>query len=315
MNLGSAPVRYRRRAGAGRARCRPAARDPRPVDQGRRRRRRRGPAADLRAPALGRGPRRGRPARRLRLLCARPRHGRAPRRRHLAPGRDRRMGRAGGVGLGPRLVAPGRLQSRVRDLPAGRSLRAAARASRRRALLGARGRSRLRPAAGGRAVAQGRRNTPARKLLRPGRPRNASAWTRSCRRIRSSASTRRSTNCPTSSAPWSWPRSASPRSPRRCFATRPRSALPTEHHALIQLAKQLDLPAAQLGSRTTASRARVPTRPTAIPTPAGRPLERLAGRSRARLRPHRPGIRLPPHRGQHGGRGRPDAGAARSPRS
>ena len=116
--------------------------------------------------------------------------------------------------------------------------------------------------------------------------------------------------CPTSSARWSWPGSASRRWPRRCFATRPRSALRAEHHALIQLAKQLDLPAAQLwlanngqpGARSDADRP--------LSQPALEPAQRLAGRSRPRLRPHRPGIRLPPHRRQHRRRGRPDAGAA-----
>ncbi len=37
---------------------------------------------------------------------------------------------------------------------------------------------------------------------------------------------------------------------------------------------------------------------------------RVAGRSGARFRPHRPGIRLPPHRGEHGRRGRADAGTS-----
>ena len=53
-------------------------------------------------------------------------------------------------------------------------------------------------------------------------------------------------NLPNVSGRSSLPGSASRRGPRKCFATRRGSALPSEHHALIQVAKRLDLPAAQL---------------------------------------------------------------------
>ncbi len=98
-------------------------------------------------------------ARRVRLLCAWARHGRAARCRYLASGRNRRMGEPGGVGFRPRLVAARRLERRVDRLSAGRPARAATRASRRRLLLGRACRTGRGPAALGRAAAQGRGNT------------------------------------------------------------------------------------------------------------------------------------------------------------
>ena len=134
-----------------------------------------------------------------------------------------------------------------RDLPAGRAARPAARTPRRRLLLGGARRAGCRPSAVGRSLAEGRRKRRSREsfyglLAREtlGHRHEAAGdpfvgFDPPDRPI-----------CPTSSARSSWPGSASRRWPRRCFATRPRSALPTEHHALIQLAKRLDLPAAQL---------------------------------------------------------------------
>ena len=214
-------------------------------------------------------------ARRLRLLCPRPRHRCAPRRRHLAPGRDRRMGVAGGLDLRPRLVAPGRLRMPHRALSSRSQPRPAARASRRRLYWAARAEQACRPARGrsNRLLKRRREHGEARKASTACSPAKRWAWTPNCRPIRSPAAIRRSTNCPMSSARSSSPGSASPRSPRKCFATRPRSALPAEHHALIQLAKT-PRPARRrsCGSPTTASRAPGPTPPTAIPTRAGAPL-------------------------------------------
>ena len=73
-----------RPAGPGRTGRRPAPRRARSAGQGRRRPGRRSAAADLRAATFLRGPRRGRDPGRLRLLCARARHGCPARRRHLA---------------------------------------------------------------------------------------------------------------------------------------------------------------------------------------------------------------------------------------
>ena len=240
-------------------------------------------------------------ARRLRLLCHRPRHGRAPRRRHVAPGRDRRMGEPGGLDLRPRLVAARRLERRFDRLPAGRAACRSSASFAPAAIIGRRAPSRRRAARARssallRAAATTDESTEsfygllARETL--GMP------TKLARRSRSSASIRRSTSCPTSSARSSSPGSASRRSPRRCFATRRRSDSPTEHHALIELAKRLDLPAAQLwlanngqwGARSDAGRP--------LSQPALATGQRLAGRSGPCLRPHRPGIRLPPHRRQ-----------------
>ena len=115
----------------------------RSAGQGRRCRGRRGAAPDLTrrsSPTEARAE--AGPARRLRLLCPRPRHGRAARRRHLAAGRERRMGEPGGMGLRPRLVAARRLQRGIARVPAGRPARPAARAPGRRAITGPRAPSR-----------------------------------------------------------------------------------------------------------------------------------------------------------------------------
>ena len=231
-------------------------------------------------------------------------------------GRDRRMGAPGGVDLRPRVVAPRRLRtpprapsSRSPQLAQQRELRAGGLllGGARRAGVPA-GRARSTPLLKAAARSNG-------KLLRPARPRNAGHGHQAPGRSRSSASIRRSTNCPTSSARSSWRGSASRRWPRKCFATRPRSARPSEHHALIQLAKRLDLPAAQLwlanngqpGARSDAA--------DRYPNPRWTPLN---------------GWRVDPalafghivqefafrrDRGQPRRRGRPDAGPARSPRS
>ena len=127
--------------GAGRALCRSASCPPRSADQGERLRGRRSATADLRAAIVDRSPCRSGPARRLRLLCQRTGSGRPPRRGHLAPGRDRRMGEPGGLDFGPRLLAARRLERRFALVPASRATGPAARAPRRRLLLGRAGRT------------------------------------------------------------------------------------------------------------------------------------------------------------------------------
>ena len=90
-------------------------------------------------------------------------------------GIDRRMGQPGRLGLGARLVAARRLERRIERVPAGCATRAAARASRRRLLLGGPRRAGGWAAWRGRAAAPGRRDDRRgdRKLLRARRARDA----------------------------------------------------------------------------------------------------------------------------------------------
>ena len=142
--LGAGPLP--RPSGSGRARRGPAARRPRPLDQGRRRQRRRSATADLRAAAVG-----SRPAPRPAsgspsfIMCSGSTWTRAASpipgaRARPANGRRRRRG----FPAWPR--GAGRLRIRVARFPAGRRTRAAARASRRRPLLGRARRTSLRAA-------------------------------------------------------------------------------------------------------------------------------------------------------------------------
>ena len=178
--------------------------------------------------AVRRSARRSGTAGRVRLLCARARHGRAARRRHLASGRDAASGRRRRPGFPASPRGGSATAMPPRRVSAGRPARAAARASRRRAITGRRAPNR--PRAGPRSVeplaeAAARAESPesfygllARETLGmatklPARP---------VHRLRSAGRP----DIPTSSARPSWRGSASPRWPRRCFATRPRSALP-----------------------------------------------------------------------------------------
>ena len=258
-------------------------------------------------------------ARRLRLLCARARHGRAPRRRHLAPGRDRRMGEPGGLGLRPRLVAARRLRTPPRP-PSSRSPSSPSSASFAPAAIywAARAEQAAGRPALGRAAAQGRGDDRriARKLLRPARARNARHGDQARRPTRSSASTRRSTNMPNVQRAIELARIGEPALAEEMLrhqakigaADRASRADPAR-----QEARPARRPAVARQQRPVRRARRTPT--DRYPNPRWTPAQRLARRSRARLRPHRPGIGLPPHRGQHRRRGRADAGAARSPRS
>ena len=134
---------------------------------------------------------------RLRLLCARARPRCAPRRRHLAPGRDRRMGaaRRPGSPASPRggsaiTMPPRPPSSRPPSSPSSASFAPAA-------IIGRRAPSRPRAArARSSRCSMPRRRPIDRKLLRPARARNARHGTPSCRPTRSSASIRRSTSLP-----------------------------------------------------------------------------------------------------------------------
>ena len=76
-----------------------------------------------------------------------------------------------------------------------------------------------------------------------------------------------------------------------------RICAPSEHHALIQVAKRLDLAARAAVARQHRPARRSDRRRRPLPQPALEPAQRLAGRSGTRFRPHRPGIRLPPNGG------------------
>ena len=89
------------------------------------------------------------------------------------------------------------------DVPAGPQPRAAARAARRRAIIGRRGPNSPAAPAGGRIVAQGRRKHP-RELLRADRARKPRHGHEAAGGSATPASIRRSTNCRTSSARSSW---------------------------------------------------------------------------------------------------------------
>ena len=109
-----------------------------------------------------------------------------------------------------------------RRFPAGRADRAAARASRRRALLGRAVGTGVPPSALGRAAARAAASSPesfyglvAREALGMETKLPADPFI---------GAIRRSPIFPTSGGPRSWPGSARRRSPRNCFATRPRSA-------------------------------------------------------------------------------------------
>ncbi len=134
------------------------------------------------------------------------------------------------------------------------------------------------------------------------------AWKPSCRQIRTPPTIRPSPNCPTFSARSELVKIGEPALAEEMLRHQAKIGNPAEHHALIQLAKQLDLPAAQLWLANNGQPGRSLRRRRPLSQPALEPRQRLAGRSRARLRPHRPGIGLPPHCRQHGWRGRPDAG-------
>ncbi len=93
-----------------------------------------------------------------------------------------------------------------------------------------------------------------------------------------------------------------------------RICAPSEHHALIQVAKRLDLAAAQLWLANTGQPGSVDRCRRPLSQPALEPAQRLARRSGTRLRPHRPGIFVPANRRQHRRGGRPDAGPSRDRR-
>ena len=181
------------------------------------------------APAVRRSSRRSGAARRLRLLRHRSRPGRPARCRYLAPGRDRRMGQPGRMDLRPRLVAPGRLQRRFAAFQQVAAARASSASFAPAAFIGRRAPSRL-PAglASVEALLRAAANTAkspesfyglvARETLGMA----TQARRRSVHRLRSAG--RQSAQRPARRS--SSPGSASPRWPRKCFATRRRSALP-----------------------------------------------------------------------------------------
>ena len=114
--------------------------------------------------------------------------------------------------------------------------------------------------------------------------------------------------CPTSAARKSWSASASRGSPRKCSSIRRRSASVQDHHALIEVAKKLDL-----ASRAILARAQRPVwrgrrRRRSLSHAALDAAQRLAHRSRAGVRAHAAGIELPCRRRQPRRRSRPDAG-------
>ena len=318
MNLGSAPVRYRAKPVQGEPAADQLRAAARSADQGRRCRRRRGAAADLRAAAVGRSARRGRAAASpSSITCsgststraasptpgarARPANGRAQAawvsglaswrlgdcERRLAPPSSRspqlaqqRELRAGGLLLGG---------ARRAGLPAGR-----ARSS---------------------ACCRPRRPRSPGKLLRPGRPRDARH--------------RHQARRPIPFVGFDPPVDQLPNVQRAIELARiGEPALAEEllrHQAKIGAAVRASCAdparqAARPARRAAVARQQRPAgrpvrRRRPLSQPALEPAQRLARRSGARLRPHRPGIGVPPHRGQHGRRGRADAGASGHRRS
>ena len=157
IGLGYAPAPLPRQAGR-RASQPPtqlrAALDPLVKDDDRARRR---GAADPDAPSLS-SEARAEAGQRVAwtYYLRRPRHRRAPRRRHLAGRRDRRMGDPGGVGLRAGVVADQRLRTPRRALSAkSRPPAREQRARRRRLLLGGARRAGVPPPARGRSAAEG----------------------------------------------------------------------------------------------------------------------------------------------------------------
>ena len=213
---------------------------------------------------------------------------------------------------GPRLVAARRLECCFERVPAGRPARPAARAPRRRLLLGGTLRAGRRPALVGRAAAEGRRQQCRidREFLRASRPRNARHEHEARPRTRSSDSIRRSTSLPNVQRADELARIGEPALAEKMLRHQAMIGAVSEHHALIKVAKRLDLPAAQLWLADQ----RPVGRPLRFRRPLSKPglasAQRLARRPRPCLWPHRPGIGLSPHRGQPGRRSRLDAGAS-----
>ena len=229
--------------------------------------RRRSPAARSTPPSLSAEARaEAGHARRLRLLCPRPRHGCPPRRRYVAPGRDRRMGEPGGLDFGPRLLAPRRLERRVDRLPAGCASWPSNGSFAPAVIIGPRAPSRRRPSALGRAAAQGRGNNR----------RSSESFYGLLARETLGMSTELASDPfigddPPIDAASQHPArgraragSASPRWPSRCFATRPdrRAVRASRTDPARQDASTCRPPSC--GSPTTANGAR--PSPTAIPT-------------------------------------------------
>ena len=186
-------------------------------------------------------------ARRLRLLRPRARPRRAARRRYLAAGCDRRMGEPGRVGLRPRLVAARRLQRRLGRLPAGRASSPSSASFAPAAIIGRRGPSR--PRAGPRSVEP--------LLARRHAAKSAESFYGLLARETLGMPTRLAGRPVHRQRSADRPISQRPARDRACADRRARARrgdapppgedrAPTEHHALIQLAKRLDLPAAQL---------------------------------------------------------------------
>ena len=236
-----------RPAGSGRALGRPAPRRARSADQGQRRRRRRSAAAHLRAASVRRSARRSRRSASpssITSLASTWMRAASP-----TPGAQG----ATGEWAAQSAWVSGLASWRLGDFKAASAafqqvaaLAAAARASRRRLLLGCARRAGGRPPALGRAAAQGAQAAESPESFYGLLARETLGMEPSCRPTRSSAAIRRSTSCPTCSARWSWRGSASPALAEEMLRHQAKIGAPAEHHALIQLAKRLDLPAAQL---------------------------------------------------------------------
>ncbi len=203
------------------------------------------------------------------ILGLRPR--RPPRRRHLAPGRDRRMGRASGAWIsGLASWRIGDCESRVARVPAGRHRPPTQRE--------------LRPAVyywAARAEQACRRPRSVEPLLRAAAQRPPESFYGLLARETLGMDTKLPADPFIGSDP---PVAHLPNVQRATELARIGEAslaeellrhqakigAPTEHHALIQVAKKLDLPGgAVLAGAQSASPAPVPTPPTATPTRAG----------------------------------------------
>ena len=219
-------------------------------------------------------------------------------------------GLAGGVAVGPRLVAARRLQGGIASIPGAAAARHAERTSGRRRSTGGRAPSRRGPPALGRAIPPGAAavggkfyGLVARETLGMDTKMPADSNRR-----------HRSPDCPLPNVRRAieLARIGEPALAEEVLRHQARSATRASimHHRARQEARPARRAAVARQSRPAPPVAPMP--PTAIPTRAG-PRSTVARRSRPRLRPHRPGIRLPPDGGQPGRRGRPDAGRPAPP--
>ena len=224
-------------------------------------------------------------------------------------GRERvANGRPGGVDFRSRFMAPQRFQRRLIRLPAGGPARRAARASRRRLLLGGAVGTGCGPSAVGRALLRAAALSPesfyglvARETLGMETRLSSDPFVANDPPVGQLPNVKRATELA---------RIGEPALAEEMLRHQAKIGNPSEHHALIQTAKRLDL----AGGAAMACQPWPARRPLRSGRPLSQPAlgaaQRLAGRSRPRLRPHRPGIRVPPDRGQCRRRRRPDAGAA-----